>query len=169
MASKKNICVIGMVPEFTNGIAETLADKLDMFFANVNDLIEFDLIDVAETEIICGRDYLLKIEQKKVREVCTYENTVITMDYSVLNNDENIKTIKDNCLLIYVKLNRDNFLKKFRVGKKNDFNELLFNDRDFICTNIADVVADCNFLTQKESVELLIEEIKRYYIVNGSI
>ena len=60
-------------------------------------------------------------------------------------------------------------MKKFRVGKKNDFNELLFNDRDFICTNIADVVVDCNFLTQKESVELLIEEIKRYYIVNGSI
>ena len=117
MANKKNICVIGMSPEFADSIAELLADKLDMFFANVNDLIEFDLIDVAETEVVCGRDYLLKIEQKKVKEVCSYENTIVTMDYSILNDDENIKTIKENCLLIYLKLNIENFLKNYSLRR----------------------------------------------------
>ena len=148
----------------------TIHMALRLPFGYPSDLIEFDLIDIAETEVICGRDYLLKIEQKKVREVCTYENTIITLDYSILNDDENIRTIKENCLLIYIKLDKDNFLKKFKASKKsNDFNELLFNDRDFICSNIADLTVECNELTQKESIELLLEEIKRYYIVNGSI
>ena len=57
---KNNICIFGMVKDYTSKVAKRVADKFEMFFADVDALIEFDLINTNMVKDICGKEYLEK-------------------------------------------------------------------------------------------------------------
>ena len=59
--TKHNLCVIGLY-KTVKPLANRIADTLDMYFADIDELIAFDLLDVKLTQEVCGREYLLKIE-----------------------------------------------------------------------------------------------------------
>lgn len=164
---KSNICVIGLEPKYTKEIAKKLSDKLEMFFADIDELIEFDLIDSTKTEKICGREYLLKIEKNKVKTCCSYENTLLTMGYSILNNESNIEAVRNSCLLIYLKLSHEKYYKLMNKKDKSkssiQLDNELFDDRDFICTNICDIIIRCDNLKISDILNSLLDEIYNYY------
>ena len=160
-----NVCIIGLIPDFTASVSQDLAEKLDMFYANVDDIIEFELMDVKKLEEVCGTEYLIKKEKDIVRNICSYENSLLTLNYSVLNNEENIKNIRDNCLLIYLRFDRPNYVSSMKkVEKDEPLSEDVFNDRDFICKNISEFTIDCNAaLSKKGVVELIYRSLLEYY------
>ena len=96
--SKTNLCIIGLSNQFTNDVCKQLAIKMDMFYANIEDIFAYELMDIGKVEAVCGVDYLLKEEKSIIKRVCGYDNTLINI---LTNNSSRF------CLL---KLKNDNVL-----------------------------------------------------------
>ena len=58
-----NIVVFGLNNNYVKTIGKMLADELEMFFADVLDLLKFDFIDLVQANNIVGKDYILKQEK----------------------------------------------------------------------------------------------------------
>lgn len=165
--SKKNLCFVGLTKNFTDIICKQLSAQLEMYYANIGEIIEFELFNTENVEEICGIEYLLKQEIKIIKKVSTYENTIINIEYSKLNNETNLNSIKDNCLLIYLRLDGESFDKELLNDKLSNnqikIQQDLLQDRDFICKNISDLYINCNNLNLDELIELIINNIMKYY------
>lgn len=165
--SKANICIVGLSKQFTNDVSKQLSIRMDMFYANIQDILEFELMDLDKVEEVCGVEYLLKQERSIVRRVCSYDNTLINVDYSCLNNDNNLEVIRDNCLIIYLKLNEKRFIKELEKENINNnvknIDKDLFHDRDFLCNKFSDISVNCEEYSDSEIVDIVIEKILEFY------
>lgn len=169
--SKANICLIGLSNSFVDKYALDLSKKLDMFYANASEIIQFELFDKNKMEEVCGKEYLEKKESAILRRICTYENTIVNVEYQLLNNENNYKFVKDNCLIIYLKLNLDRYKEELLTNNLSDSTRLLnvdlFGDRDFICEKKADIVVDCRWQRDEELVDSILKKLLSFYEVEG--
>lgn len=167
--SKANICIIGLSKTFTDKVCKQLSMRMEMYYANVQDILEFELMDLERVEKVCGPEYVLKEERSIIKRVCSYDNTIINVDYSSLNNDVNLEVITENCLLIYVRLDEMRFLQELETeGLTINVMQLkkdLYQDRDFICQKFSDITVDCDQLVDNDLIDVIIEKILGYYTV----
>lgn len=141
---KKNICFVSLNNEFTKNVARDFADATDMFFADIIELMQFDLIDIMQAQQVCGPDYIKKIERNKIKNVCTYDNTCISIDYDMLNDEVNLESIKNNCIVVML----DYSFATSKSLQNNDSTKILenkltntmFATRKKILQSYADVV-----------------------------
>lgn len=165
---KTNLCFIGLAKQFTDNICKKLSAKFELYYANVEDLIEFELLDIAKMEEICGKEYLLREEHSIISRICTYDNTLINIDYKNLNNETNLNTIKEKCLLIYLRMSKEKF-KQEQEKENLTLNQRLiendlFDDRDFICKNISDMTINCTDLTEEQLINVIRDEVLNYFV-----
>lgn len=165
--SKANICLIGLSNQFVDKNALLLSKKLDMFYANASEIIQFELFDIKKMEETCGKEYLEKKESSIIRRICSYENTIVNIEYFYLNNDVNYQFISDNCLIIYLRLNQKQYVEEI---KKEDLsksamslNADLYQDRDFVCSKKADIVVECNVCSEEELTDVILQKMLVYY------
>lgn len=162
---KKNISIIGLTNSFKKSIAKKLADELEMVFADVNDLMEYNLIN-DEMLAVAGQDYYNKNERKTLETVLSYQNTVLTVNFSTLNKLNNFDILKQNSLIIYVALNYADFQNLSQQEYDNNvlkLNQIVFNDRDLIMRKYADIVVEVNHLTLNNVIEKTLDSIGKYY------
>lgn len=162
-----NICIVGLTKLFTDEVCKELSSSLEMFYANVDDLLEYELQDKLRVEEVCGKEYLIKEELSVIRRVCSFDNTVINIDYVNLNNDTALEYVKNSSVLIYLQLTRDRFSKELDKEELS-FNQRiiggdLFEDRDFICTKLADIVVPVEDSNCEETLSKINELILKYY------
>ncbi len=164
---KANICLVGLSNQFVDKNALELSKKLDMFYANASEIIQFELFDISRMEEMCGKDYLERKETAVLKRICTYENTIINIEYQLLNTETNYKFIKENCLIIYLKLSLNRYKKEILEERMSDsaksLNIDLFKDRDFICSKKADIVVDCKDIEGEELLGLIMQKLLGYY------
>jgi shikimate kinase len=140
---------------------------MDLFYANIEEIFAYDLMDVGKIEEVCGIDYLNKEEKSIVKRVCGYENTLINIDYALLNNDEILEIVKKQCLIVYLGLNQN----RFEQEQKNELisanlmsiNKEVFSDRDFLCRNISDITIDCKDYDIENIIKELLTKTLEYY------
>lgn len=165
--SKLNICVVGLAKDLTDEVCNKLATELELYYANVQKILEFELFDYENIEKICGRDYLAREEKSVVRRVCSYEDTLINLNYFILNDDDILNFIKDHCLLIYLHMPYDRFVKECNnscaTENTKNLDNILFKDRDSVCTMEADIVVDCKGYNIDEIYKQVSSEIINYY------
>ena len=165
--SKTNICLYGLAKQFTDEIGKELSTKLDLYYANFEKIFEFEMIDLDWLQVLCGNDYLEKKESSLLKRLCSYENTMINISYSLLNTEVNRQYVEDNCLIIYLKLDIDRYkveIKKDNSSKGNVAIDLdLYNDRNELCQHYANITVDCKHMTNADIVDLIIVEILKYY------
>ena len=165
--SKTNLCIIGLSKQFTDNICKQLAIKMEMFYANIEEIFAYDLMDVGKIEEICGIDYLFNEEKSIIRRVCSYENTLINIDYAMLNKDEILELVAPKCLIIYLALDQNRFV----IEQKNEMlsdnliaiNNEVFGDRDFLCKRICDICIDCGNFSNENIVDYTIQKILEFY------
>ena len=166
--SKSNVCVVGLSKQFTDMVCQQLAIKLDMFYANIEKLFEYELTDLNKVEEVCGIDFLIKEQVSIIKRTCSYDNTLMCIEYQVLNNEEVLKMIKDNCLLIYLGIPEDRFkqeLNKYEESKSVKIIETdAFKDRDYLCRNMVDLVVDAEKQDNNVLITKIIDKIVEYYL-----
>lgn len=165
--SKTNICVIGLSQQFADDVCNELSKRLDMYYANIEKLIEFELIDIDKMQELCGIEYFHKQELSIVKRVCTYENTLINLNFNKLNSDNILEIVSNNCLIIYLRIDRKNYKKQMFFEELGD-NEQKINldvyfDRDNIVKNISDIVIDCLDVNIGLIVDDIVDKILKYY------
>lgn len=164
---KTNLCIIGLPKQFTDTVSKAMAEQMEMFYANIDDLFTYELIDSAHIEEVCGLEYLHKEEYSIVKRICTYDNTLIFIDYALLNRPEILKVVSDNCLLLFLSVNKDRYITLLDRSGLGDtmitINQDVFHDRDSICRSIADIIVECEELSEVDIIEKTIKQIISYY------
>lgn len=165
---KANICLIGLSNQLIDQLGLELSKKLDMFYANVQKIIEFELFDMQKMQEICGKEYLERKESGILRRICTYENTVLSVEYPLINSDYNYDNLNNSALIIYVRLGLKKLKKKYETENITEGAKLinidLFEDRDYICKRKADIVVDCDNLEENHIVDVIMGEIVKFYV-----
>lgn len=165
---KSNITLIALNATFKKEIAKQLAERLGMFYVDVNDLIKYDLLNIKQVISVAGLDYYNKVETKTVGSVSSYENTLITLDNDTFFNNDNYKLLKDSSIFIYLKLNFNDY-KTIQDNEKDNseyyeklLNEKLFIERDLILSSVSDIVVPIS-LSTKNKVNTITNKIKKYF------
>ena len=166
--SKSNICVVGLSKQFTDIVCQQLANKLDMFYANIEKLFVYELTDLNKVEEICGVDFLIKEQISIIKRTCSYDNTLMCIEYPLLNNNDILQLIKDNCLLIYLGVNKDRFKEELDNNEDSKSVRIIeldaFHDRDLLCRNIVDISIDSEQLEMNDLINRIIDKILEYYL-----
>lgn len=162
---KKNITIICLANEYKKRVAKALADELEMFYADVNEIMEYNLINDEMLEK-AGQQYFDENESKTVKTIASYDNTILTLNFSTLNKGGNLNILKKESLIIYIKLSFEKFCKlnKFETKKSLvKINELAFEDRNAYIADFCDILVDPLDLELTSVVENIIQSINHYF------
>lgn len=155
---KPNITIVGLAGKFKKNVAIKLADKLDMIFADVSDMMEFNLVNSNMLEI-AGQDYFDTCECKTLKQVEGCENAVVNVNMATLCKKNNVECVKNRSYVIYIKLVYEQFKiinELENYGALQSINLDLFNERDSFLSSISDI-------------EICVEDMLVDHVVDGII
>jgi len=100
-----NIVIVGIDRRLSRQVAEIISEQLGMHFVDTIELFEFDhiprsLADILESQ---GEGYFRKKEKGLSGYVSEFENTVIHAESGCVNENDNIETLKQNAVVVYIK------------------------------------------------------------------
>lgn len=81
--------LIGLDDRKVVAAATYLADKVDLFYLNVSDFMEYSIRNADEMKKICGKKYYHTEESEIIRSLNLYENIFATIPYSLFLNYRN--------------------------------------------------------------------------------
>lgn len=169
---KSNILLVGLDYEFIKILALKLADYFDMHYLDVQDLIEYSLMDKENIKVKCGIEYLEKEEQKIARSVQSYENTIINFPYSLYLKNSNHIYLQDTAITIFIKIN-NTYLYNLN-SKKDLINQLTLeiitqNELNQVLENKTNINIDIKNLNENECVKQIIEKLKETLLKMGNL
>ena len=147
-----SILIVSLNKEIGKVLSSQLANVLSMHFADCKELIEYDLFDSGAILEKCGIEYLTKREKSVVRDIATYENSVIFVEYDIYkNNYELLNKISPS---IYLKC------PKRKLAQTEPISELDFEQRDkFLHTSCVLTIEVAS--AGKSAFAKIIKEIKQ--------
>lgn len=160
-----NITIIGLVDNFKREVSKTLAKKLDMLFADVNEMLIYNFVDGNMVDTL-GQKQFDKNENKVVRTLLDCDNAVINSNISTINKQDNYVLFKEHSIIVYLRLS----FKQFKIinnienyGNIALINEEIFKERDKNMQSICDICVDVNELTVSSCVENIMLGLKYYF------
>lgn len=161
---KNNIAFLCLSNNYAKYLGKKFADNLDMFFANISDILEYNLIngDMLET---AGKEYFDAQQERVIGSVCQYENTIICGTFEILIN--NVDRLKNNSLVVYLKLDKKTIEKYEKDDKNSKFliKEITFEQEDKLCNDCADIVINIAD-NDNQNIEAIKNSIINYYKEN---
>ena len=163
---KSNICIVSLDNNFTKNVAQEFANATDMFYANIEDMLEYALTDVMQAQAICGEEYVKKIEHNQIKNISNFDNTCICLNYTMLNDDVNYKSIAKKCVIVFIDFSLDTF-KDMQVHTitnmhQLDNDNLMFATRKKLLKSYADVVV--HYIPGKSNLNKQIaDKLYKYY------
>ena len=112
-----NILVSCLIPDKKKRIAESLSFKLDMIYADVDEMIKYAISNPQEVINKVGIEYLQKLTEKEIANIASYQNTVITADEESTLNFQTLSVLKTTSLVVYIQIPFHKY-KKY-ISKKN--------------------------------------------------
>ena len=98
------IVLVGLDNQLVKDISNALADKLNMFFLDIDDLIKYNFASQEETIAKVGIDYYEKQIKRLAIGACDYENTVIYCPYDLLLDEEIMLNFKSKTKIIFLNI-----------------------------------------------------------------
>jgi shikimate kinase len=161
----KNIVLVGFMGTGKTVVARLLAKKLKRDFLELDDMIEkkegLAIKDIFEQK---GESYFRRIEKEVVKDACQHKDVVIAAGGGVILDEENLRNLKEDGIVICLKASPDTILKRTKGLKtrpllnvpdpEKRIAELLKQREPYY--NKADLSID----TDKLSIEQIADKIK---------
>lgn len=156
---KNNILLLCLSGKYARKIGEKLANKLEMFFVDVNDILEYNLVNNSMLQNF-GIEYYKKEQRKVVLSISQYENSLVTGNMNLFFENDVIEKYLPNFTTIYLKFEKES-LKKIEIDFELKNTHIAFEEEDKICSHVADIIAN---LTEDETFNLKIleDELLKY-------
>ena len=146
-----------MVENFNREVAGILCESLAMYLLDMTKLMEFELAEKDEIIEKCGLDYFEKLENKVIKSVTSYENTVILINYDLLTYKNNYQHFASNAYSFYLKFEKEKIKENKNV---NIINQIAFSERDSILKSICQKTITLKNLNPKQAANRIIEQLK---------
>lgn len=152
MKNTINVVIVSLNDKFCKAVAISLADRLEMFNADCEEMVAYSLINPKEMIEKCGIEYFNKKQRAAVRNCSEYENTVLSISYDLYKS---YQYLFENSLVVYLQLPEG---KEDKVPNKIDRNE-----RDGYLQNNSQIVAFMQQKSVKKCVNLIMQKMGEYY------
>ena len=169
----QNIAIIGLDRDISREVASLVANELEMHFMDTIDLFEFDNKprDLSEMLKVFGVRHFRKKEKGTIKYVSSFNQTVINFESGSASCKENLKTIKENCLIVYLKKRKPSLIRDLK--KKNYASVYLkrfylltdnaIKRRNDNLVKYADIVINVDNQSVFKITSELIRQIKAFY------
>lgn len=145
---------MGIDYEFTGIIATKISEITDMFFLDVNKLVEYSLIDVKNVEVVCGANYLNNQKKIIAQSVAKYENTASNFPHSLFLARGVSTKLKQSCVVMYIKL------PKTKIKKIDSLDKIVFEEIDELLQKKADITIDIKSKNIDECVDMVVNALQ---------
>lgn len=168
-----NIVMVGMDIDYVERVSKMLAEQFDMYYLDSTELYRFDIQPYTLSFVLkkMGMEYFREQQTGTMKYVSSFSNTVITVESGALMYQKNLDMLTKDALVVYIRMDEHTLNK--RLQKRDYFSREEYNffclnkreiiTRDEVLTNIAEVSVDASELTEEQCLEVLTEEIKRFY------
>ena len=113
-----NIVLIGFMGSGKTSVGGQLSQLLEMDYLDTDDLIiEKSGKIINEIFKIHGEDYFRCLEMETIKSLEGYENTIISCGGGVVLNSDNIKSLKQNATLIWLKASPEEIYRRISSDK----------------------------------------------------
>lgn len=167
---KTNLSVICLLPNYGKSIAKQVCDKLEMYFADVQDMFDFELGDTNHIMNVLGKKdgkkYIRENEVKVIKRICSFENTFINISPDTLFGNRNFDRIKKSSYLIYLQISPKNFGAISEESKDVVDEKLLaitFAEKDKLFVEKSDVVVTCSNPKDKKVVKKVLSALSDFF------
>ena len=167
---KTNIALICLLPNYGKNVSKLLGEKLDMFYVDVDEMVEFDLGDVDHILQTLGskdgRKYIRESETRVVKNVSSFENTIITINPMMMFSNRNLARVTKSSYVVYLQIS-PKFLAQRAQQSGDEINEKLltmaFTERDKIYVQNSDIVMNCSTYKDIKAVKKLLSAILKFF------
>ena len=161
---KKNILIVGLSDDFVRLFSSALADRLDLYYLDIEKLLEYSIMDRLKMQQVCGVRYLDEQERKVIKSVNDYQNTVISIKLDLFA--QHLENILNSSFLVYLKFEKSEIKKLNELLKSKSLNEVVLNDlvfeeRDKFLKKNCDIVLNCDILNIESGIDKLIKKITK--------
>ncbi|MBQ8792844.1 MAG: hypothetical protein IJZ62_04495 [Clostridia bacterium] len=147
-----NIVLVSLNEKFCKSVGENLADSLEMFSANCEELIIYDMINPKEVIEKCGIEYFRKRERDVVRNCSEYEDNVLSVSYNLFKS---YHELFNNSLIICIRLPK---------GKQDKVpNEIDYQNRDDFLSQNSHINISLEQKSIKKCNEFILKKMGEYY------
>lgn len=166
----KAIALIGFMGAGKTSVGRLLAEKLEMKFVDLDELIEEKAkMTVLEIFRLRGENYFRKVEAETLKGALQVEDTVISTGGGSVIRSENREILRSKSIVIYLTAGAGDILK--RVGNTGDSRPLLNVDsplheierllekRQPLYENVADITVDTTGMEINLIVDKVINEV----------
>ena len=116
----KNIVLIGMSGAGKTTIGKAMSYKLKMAFLDMDSFMEKKYsMSISEIFEKYGEEYFRKIEAETAKYLSeTYKNTIISTGGGVVLNPDNMSSLKNTGVVVYIKRTVENILSTLNAEKR---------------------------------------------------
>lgn len=159
---KKNIAIICLNDYLRKETAKLLAESTKMYYLDVDELIDFELISRKQVSLKCGDVFLKKVEKECISRVVEYESCVLSISVDLYLSNEN-SVLLDDCKVVYLATEMHNIdiskiknkKEKIKLQQAMDINN---NINDFLIKTSKIVVENADI----KSLDDIVKEIKSH-------
>lgn len=168
---KTNLVLVSLFDKATKEIATKLAREYDLYFADVGDILEYNLYNADEIEKNCGIDYLNKLKKNAIKEIGSYENTLISVPYGLFVSENNAKYFEKYATIVFLDFKKsalEKYIEKATLTQKN-LNELkvmliAFDETRKICKELSHVKIDLAKVEFEVNYKKIKKTLDKYYL-----
>ena len=156
---KNNLLVVSLSNTYTRQVGEALASFLEIFYVDLNDILEYNLVNSNMLES-AGKQYFDMERQRVIKSVTEYNNSLVVANLELLLANGNLSCFKDNFFIVYLYCDKSQ-LESFEAKQQNRRNLYAFDEEDKIIKRVADIVIEAD-INSKNQVEMIKNGIVKY-------
>ena len=167
---KNNITIICVLENYGTTVAKILSDKLGMYYADMQDMFEYELIDTRHiTDTLGeeqGKQYIRDTEHRVINNVSNFDNTLINIRPAKLFDDDNYHNISKLSYIIYAQISPKFFDKRSRKSGDVILDNLkgsAFTEKDKCYVHNSDIVVNCSTLKESKAAKKILSEITKFF------
>lgn len=167
---KTNLVIVSLIDAKTKQIATKLATDFDLYLADVNDILEYNLFNAGEIEKNCGLEYLNKLKRKTIKEIGTYENTLISISNNLFVADNNVKNLNKYATIVFINFSKpviEKYINSLTTQEeKNQFEVMMlaYEEIKTVCLENCDIEIPVNKLEFDSNYKKIKKIIDKYYL-----
>lgn len=162
----KSITILCQDDTLALDVSQGLADALGVYFADASGIISYTLQDEKAIWNTCGIDYLGSLKRKCLEDIAEYENSIISLDFSLYLGFEDKNKFLSNTHVVYLRLD-STLLEKSLRGRKSLTSEEIalslrqFSVRDELLKKYSETTLDLNNLGRRTAINRIVKLVCR--------
>lgn len=141
-------------------VAKKIAGKLNMLSADIQDVVDFELLNHPEISLNEAGEFLKTTERKAILKSLQYKNTILTLPRKMFVANDNFELFADRTK-IYIRLPKRYLISKLNNENRAEIEQelLLFDQMNEYITRLTHYAID----SELKSVDEIVEDILKSF------